>query len=115
MISSGAGSVSQISPLEGKTTIDGDRDRNGTAEITACFTNVAMSVSFKASIDDWINAAVGGDMPGEPDETQVQVTITEKKDRTVIALAHSGVGSGKKWAATVDQVTEVEDLQNSFV
>ena len=54
---------------------------------------------------------------GEPAPTRVQVSITEKKDRVALTLTHSGVGSGKAWARTIDALergwnVNLENLQS---
>jgi uncharacterized protein YndB with AHSA1/START domain len=36
---------------------------------------------------------------GEPEATQVQVKLKAKAARTAVQVSHSGLGSGKKWAA----------------
>jgi PKD repeat protein len=48
MISTGTGSVSEIFALAGKTAVDGDRNSNGVAEITACFGKEDLRLLFDA-------------------------------------------------------------------
>ncbi|HET7904236.1 MAG TPA: PKD domain-containing protein, partial [Candidatus Eisenbacteria bacterium] len=48
MISIGTGSVSEIFALAGKTAVDGDRNSNGVAEITACFGKEDLRLLFDA-------------------------------------------------------------------
>ncbi|MEK7278838.1 MAG: SRPBCC domain-containing protein, partial [Chloroflexota bacterium] len=50
----------------------------------------------------------------EPEPTRVQITLKEKDGATLITVAHSGVGSGKKWARTIRGVTHgrAEGLEN---
>lgn len=54
---------------------------------------------------------------GEPEATRVLVSLAVKGDGTTLTLAHAGVGSGKKWAATIEQFTggwetALENLQS---
>ncbi len=43
---------------------------------------------------------------GEPGETQVQVTLKPVEGGTKITLVHSGFGTGKKWAAPIEQARD---------
>jgi uncharacterized protein YndB with AHSA1/START domain len=40
---------------------------------------------------------------GEPEATRVQVSLAAKNDATAVTVSHAGVGSGKKWAATLGE------------
>jgi uncharacterized protein YndB with AHSA1/START domain len=40
---------------------------------------------------------------GEPEPTQVTVSIAAKDAQSVVTLTHGGVGTGKKWARTLEQ------------
>jgi uncharacterized protein YndB with AHSA1/START domain len=40
---------------------------------------------------------------GEPESTQVQITFASRNAGTAVAVAHSGIWSGKKWAAAVGE------------
>jgi hypothetical protein len=48
MISTGTGSVSQIFAGGNKTTVDGDKNRNGVSEITACFSKDDLRLLFSS-------------------------------------------------------------------
>ncbi|MCI0475351.1 MAG: SRPBCC domain-containing protein [Anaerolineales bacterium] len=54
---------------------------------------------------------------GDPAATRVQVTLAAKGDRTIIALTHSGLGTGKIWDAAAKQIARgwqigLENLQH---
>ncbi|HEY4688762.1 MAG TPA: SRPBCC domain-containing protein [Anaerolineae bacterium] len=54
---------------------------------------------------------------GEPDETQVQVSLAEKNGSTVVTVAHARIGSGKTWAKAIKAITRgwergLENLQS---
>jgi len=53
----------------------------------------------------------------EPTPMRVQVSLKPKGDGTLVTIAHAGVGSGKKWAATIHAIEEgwnegLENLQS---
>jgi uncharacterized protein YndB with AHSA1/START domain len=54
---------------------------------------------------------------GEPETTEVRVSITEKKSGTVVTVEHEGVGTGKKWADSAAEMARgwergLENLQS---
>jgi len=54
---------------------------------------------------------------GEPDATQVQVSLTGKNGGTALTLTHAGFGSGKTWSKSVQEFTRgweknLENLQS---
>ena len=54
---------------------------------------------------------------GEPDQTQVEISVAPKKDGSSVTVLHSGLGGGKKWKAALDAIsrgweTGLENLQS---
>jgi PKD repeat protein len=64
MVSDGTGSVGEIFATDGKTTVDGDKDRNGVTEIVACFAKDDLKLLFDqlASGRNTITVSVEGDL-----------------------------------------------------
>ena len=64
MISAGTGSVSQISSVAGKTVIDGDKNGNGTSEISACFSKADLRLIFSLlpSGNNTVNVILEGNL-----------------------------------------------------
>lgn len=55
--------------------------------------------------------------PGESDVSLVQVVLAAKDDSTALTITHTGVGSGRKWARTIEEFTRewetaLENLQS---
>lgn len=50
----------------------------------------------------------------EPAPTKVQITLKEKDGHTAVTLAHSGVGSGRKWQKMINEIEHSwpESLEN---
>jgi uncharacterized protein YndB with AHSA1/START domain len=56
---------------------------------------------------------------GEPEQTQAQITLAEKKGQTKVTVTHTGVGSGKAWAKAAKPISigwerSLESLQSAM-
>jgi uncharacterized protein YndB with AHSA1/START domain len=54
---------------------------------------------------------------GEPAPTTVKIGVAAKKNGTAVTVAHEGVGTGKKWAGSIEEITDgweksLENLQS---